>query len=208
MRAALPAQRFISDSGSPPRASPQLRLQTGPLSPERDGIRTIFARSGRQRRRRRQPRTKLRHSLTLYLFTAHRPAHARVHQARFPSLSRRRRSEPPAVSEQSKRDSRSVGAGRGGGEHDVGRGGRHEWGSSWRERKSESEPAKERGWCPRQTGSHEEILHTQRLSISMFEEEREDPRAQGSAKRERKGGTESRMKSGIPPVRWSGGKRW
>lgn len=42
----------------------------------------------------------------------------------------------------------------------------------------------------------------------MFEEEREDPRAQGSAKWERKGETESRMKSGIPPVRWSGGKRW
>lgn len=56
-----------------------------------------------------------------------------------------------------------------------------------RAKERESEPAKERGWCPRQTGSHEEILHTQRLSISMFEEEREDPRAQGSAKWERKG---------------------
>lgn len=75
------------------------------------------------------------------------------------------------MSEQSKRDSRSVGG------HDVGRRGRHEWGSSWRERKSESERAKERGWCPRQTGSHEEILHTQRLSISIFEREREDARA-------------------------------
>lgn len=90
---------------APPRASPQLRLQTGPLSPERDGIRTILVRPGR---RRRQARTKLRHSLTLCLFTALRPAHTRVLRARFPSLSRRRRSEPPAVSEQSKRDSRSV----------------------------------------------------------------------------------------------------
>lgn len=184
----------------PPRASPQLRLQTGPLSPERDGIRAILVHLGRQRRRRRQPRTKLRHSLTLPLPPALlRPAHTRVHQVRFPSLSRRRRSEPPAVSEQSKRDSRSVGRREEGKrEKDMEEGETRVEGSSWRERKSESERTKERGWCPRQTGSHEEILHTQRLSVSIFEE-RENTRRRTRAKSEREE-RPSGMESGISPV--------
>lgn len=143
------------------------------------------------RRRRRQPWTKLRHSLTLCLFTALRLAHTCVPRVRFPSLSRRRRSEPPAVSEQSKRDSRSVGG------HDVGRSG---------EARGASERARERtsggtrtvsatNWKSRGDTTHAEALHI------YIRGGKERGSARGRIREEggrRMNGTG--MGSGIPPV--------